>query len=168
MVRIGILTFFWRLGRPISYPIGAWLYESGGYICVFSASLLLFSIACLTGLVMLWGFKEKKKESKSFMKGGQINDLLQQPSCQNNLIVLYFQTTMSSSPRSVWRLPVPSSPRPSEHKSPDASFRRRQGRCSPCWRAQRASSPSCPASSSPMCTMPPQVWKGRLHDMFIR
>ena len=41
MVRIGLASFSWQVARPISYPLGALLYDSGGYVRVFAASLIL-------------------------------------------------------------------------------------------------------------------------------
>ena len=60
MVRIGLASFSWQVARPISYPLGALLYDSGGYTRVFAASLILYSVACLLGLYALWGFREKR------------------------------------------------------------------------------------------------------------
>ena len=61
MIRISIVSFCWQFARPISYPIGSWLYGAGGYVCVFGTSLLLYIIAALLGLYKLWNFPEQKK-----------------------------------------------------------------------------------------------------------
>ena len=60
MVRIGLASFSWQVARPISYPLGALLYDSGGYVRVFAASLILYILACLLGLYALWGFREQR------------------------------------------------------------------------------------------------------------
>ena len=60
MVRIGLASFSWQVARPISYPLGALLYDSGGYTRVFASSLALYIVACLLGLYALWGFREKR------------------------------------------------------------------------------------------------------------
>ena len=69
-IRMAVLSFCWQVSRPISLPIGAWLYDSGGYVCVMGTSLLLLVVASLLGLYKLWGFKEniEKKEKMTFSK----------------------------------------------------------------------------------------------------
>ena len=56
--------------QPAGGPIGAWLLDSGGYVCVFSASLLICSLSYLYMLIRLWNFQEKRKEKEnmSFLK----------------------------------------------------------------------------------------------------
>ena len=65
MIRLGAVSLCWSIAQPISFPIGSWLFSSGGYVCVFSVSLLLFVIASLLGLWALWGFKEKIERKES-------------------------------------------------------------------------------------------------------
>ena len=66
-IRLAVLSFCWHFSKPISLPLGAWLFNSGGYECVMGTSLLLNIIASFLGLFRLWGFKEnlgsKKKMS---------------------------------------------------------------------------------------------------------
>jgi len=64
-IRLGVLNFCWQISKPLSLPLGAWLYDSGGYVCVMGTSLLLYVIASFLGLYKLWGFQEKiGKEGK--------------------------------------------------------------------------------------------------------
>ena len=55
--------------QPAGGPIGAWLLESGGYVCVFSASLLIMVFSFLYMLLRLWNFQEKLtgKENMSLL-----------------------------------------------------------------------------------------------------
>ena len=69
MARLGFASMMWGLSQPISYPFGSLLFDSGGYICVFSTSLLLFVTASLMGLVRLWGIKEKIEKKETSLKG---------------------------------------------------------------------------------------------------
>ena len=69
MVRLAVMGFMWDVSTPISLPLSAWLYNSGGYVCVMATSLLLYVIACLLGLLRLWNFKEKKKSSSATIWG---------------------------------------------------------------------------------------------------
>ena len=69
MVRIGLASFSWQVARPISYPLGALLYDSGGYVRVFAASLILYIVACLLGLYALWGFREKRVGGDTLVTG---------------------------------------------------------------------------------------------------
>ena len=69
MIRMGAIMFCWSVSQPISFPLGSLLFDSGGYICVFSASLLLFVVASLLGLYALWGFKERMEPKDTNIKG---------------------------------------------------------------------------------------------------
>ena len=69
MIRIGLCSFSWQVARPLSYPIGAWLFDSGGYVRVFSASLILYVIASIIGVISLWNFKEKKQKQSTTLSG---------------------------------------------------------------------------------------------------
>ena len=64
MIRLSVLSFCWSVSRPISFPLGAALFNSGGYICVMATSLLLFLIAAILGLWKLWNFEEKIGKNK--------------------------------------------------------------------------------------------------------
>ena len=68
-MRLAALSLCWAISRPISYPLGAFLFDSGGYVCVFGTSLLLFALASCFGLYKLWGFEEKIKRNTSTFKG---------------------------------------------------------------------------------------------------
>ena len=35
MIRLGVVSLCWSISQPISYPLGSWLFDSGGYVCVF-------------------------------------------------------------------------------------------------------------------------------------
>ena len=59
MFRLAVMGFMWDLSTPIALPLSAWLYNSGGYVCVMAVSLLLFLIAAALGLGKLWNFQEK-------------------------------------------------------------------------------------------------------------
>jgi len=69
MARLGFASLMWAVSQPISYPFGSLLFDSGGYICVFSTSLLLFCTASAMGLIRLWGFKEKIEKKETSLKG---------------------------------------------------------------------------------------------------
>ena len=56
---MAMLSLCWSVSRPISFPLGAALFNSGGYVCVMAVSLLLFLIAAALGLGKLWNFQEK-------------------------------------------------------------------------------------------------------------
>ena len=72
MIRLAVMGFMWDVSTPIALPLSAWLYNSGGYVRVMSASLLLYVIACLLGLLRLWNFKENKKSSSATVWGKHI------------------------------------------------------------------------------------------------
>ena len=72
MIRIGLCSFSWQVARPLSYPIGAWLFDSGGYVRVFSASLILYVIASIIGVISLWNFKEKKQKQSTTLSGSYL------------------------------------------------------------------------------------------------
>jgi len=64
MIRLAMLSLCWSVSRPISFPLGAALFNSGGYVCVMAASLLLFIVAAGLGLWKLWSFEEKIGKNK--------------------------------------------------------------------------------------------------------
>ena len=78
MIRLAVMGFMWDLSTPIALPLSAWLFNSGGYVCVMGASVLLYLIACILGLTRLWSFKENKKTSGAKFWG--------KSDCSNNSI----------------------------------------------------------------------------------
>ena len=69
MIRLAMLSLCWSVSRPISFPLGAALFNSGGYVCVMSVSLLLFIVAAGLGLWKLWNFQEKIGNNKVMFAG---------------------------------------------------------------------------------------------------
>ena len=58
-----MIGYMWDLSYFMATPIGAWLFNTGGYNLVFGIGVCLYAIACLLGLVRLWGFEEKISKS---------------------------------------------------------------------------------------------------------
>ena len=50
---------------PVSAPLGAWLFNSGGYVWVFGASLFAISLSYIYMVLRLWNFQEKLKAKGS-------------------------------------------------------------------------------------------------------
>ena len=69
MIRLAALGFVWDLSYFVSLPLGAWLYNSGSYVCVLATSLILYCLACLLGMIRLWSFKEKMIKTHLTFKG---------------------------------------------------------------------------------------------------
>ena len=69
MIRLAAMGFMWDLSTPIALPLSAWLFNTGGYVCVMGSSVLLYLIACLLGLIKLWNFQENKKTSGATFLG---------------------------------------------------------------------------------------------------
>ena len=69
MIRLAALGFVWDLSYLVSLPLGAWLFNSGSYVCVLGTSLGLFVIACILGVVRLKGFREKINQSDMAFRG---------------------------------------------------------------------------------------------------
>ena len=69
MIRLAVMGMMWDWSYTISLPLGAWLFNSGSYVCVFGTSLLLTLLSCLLAALRLWGFKEKMKKSDLNFKG---------------------------------------------------------------------------------------------------
>ena len=63
--RLALLSSTWHMTGPAGGPIGAWLLASGGYVCVFSVSLLIMGLAYAYMFLRLWNFQEKLKEKES-------------------------------------------------------------------------------------------------------
>ena len=69
--RIAIVGYMWELGAFVGLPLGAWLFNTGGYILVFGMGFAIYLIACILGLNTLWGFKEKlNRDQKSLPLAG--------------------------------------------------------------------------------------------------
>jgi len=68
MLRLGILGFMWDISYFVSLPLGAWLFNSGSYVCVLGTSLVLYILASLTMLIRLWGFPEKINQANMSFK----------------------------------------------------------------------------------------------------
>ena len=76
MLRLAVLGYCWDLAYLVSLPVGAWLFDSGCYNCVFGTSLVLYVLASCLGLLRLWGFQEKMKAGKTSIKGRQSKQLM--------------------------------------------------------------------------------------------
>jgi MFS family permease len=51
--RLGIAEAFWQLGSPVGLFLGGYLYERGGYLCVFSTAVLFHLTAVLYTVLVL-------------------------------------------------------------------------------------------------------------------
>ena len=69
MIRLAVVGMIWDWSYTMSLPLGAWLFNSGRYVCVFGAALLLNLLSCLLALLRLWGFKEKINRGDLNLKG---------------------------------------------------------------------------------------------------
>ena len=73
--RYGMLHLASSLGRPLAAPIGAYLYKAGGYICVFSTSL----VGTATGSIYLFwrikSFKWEPPKSKVLDIGSKVSKI---------------------------------------------------------------------------------------------
>ena len=65
----------WDLGYFIAQPLGAWLYNTGGFVLNFGSAVCIYSLACFIGVVRLWGFKEKINKCDLTIKGKLIYSL---------------------------------------------------------------------------------------------
>ena len=59
----------WDLGYFIAQPLGAWLYNTGGFVLNFGSAVCIYSLACFIGVVRLWGVKEKINKCDLTIKG---------------------------------------------------------------------------------------------------
>lgn len=59
----------WDLGYFIAQPLGAWLYNIGGFVLNFGTAVGIYLVACFIGLIKLWGFKENTNEYDLTVKG---------------------------------------------------------------------------------------------------
>ena len=89
MLRLAMLGFCWDVSYLVSMPLGAYLYNSGSYVCVLGTSLLLYAIACSLGTYRLWGFKEKIIKSSM-----TINELI-----SPSHVIQSFKATFKKRPR---------------------------------------------------------------------
>ena len=64
----------WDLGYFIAQPLGAWLYNTGGFVFNFGSAVGIYSLACFIGVVRLWGFKEKINKCDLNIKGRFLYD----------------------------------------------------------------------------------------------
>ena len=69
MIRLTVLGMMIDWAYTMSLPLGAWLFNSGSYVCVFGTSLLLNLLSCLLAALRLWGFKEKINSTDLNVKG---------------------------------------------------------------------------------------------------
>ena len=66
-VRLAMMGFAFYVGVPLGIVGGAWLYEEGGYRCIYANKFLLIGIVFLLYIVRLWNFEEnvvKKRKDK--------------------------------------------------------------------------------------------------------
>lgn len=59
----------WDLGYFIAQPLGAWLYNIGGFAMNFGTGVGIYLVACFIGLIKLWGFKENTNEYDLTVRG---------------------------------------------------------------------------------------------------
>ena len=55
--RYGMLGLAWRAGEPLGSLAGAYLFEAGGFICVFSTTVVGTAFGGLVLVVMIWKYK---------------------------------------------------------------------------------------------------------------
>ena len=68
-IRVQVAGYMWDLGYFIAQPLGAWLYDYGGFVLNFGSAVGIYSLACFIGVVRLWGFKEKINKSEVTVRG---------------------------------------------------------------------------------------------------
>ena len=73
LIRLGMMGFMWDLSYLVALPVGAWLFNSGSYICVLSTALLLYVVACVLGVIRLWGFQENINKTDMTWKGIKVH-----------------------------------------------------------------------------------------------
>ena len=66
----------WDLGYFIAQPLGAWLYNIGGFVLNFCTAVGIYLVACFIGLIKLWGFKENTNEYDLTVRGTQKGSFL--------------------------------------------------------------------------------------------
>ena len=59
----------WDLGYFIAQPLGAWLFNIGGFVLNFGTAVGIYLVACFIGLIKLWGFKENTNEYDVTVRG---------------------------------------------------------------------------------------------------
>ena len=55
--RYGMLGLAWRAGEPLGSLAGAYLFEAGGFVCVFSTTVVGTAFGALVLVVMIWKYK---------------------------------------------------------------------------------------------------------------
>ena len=68
-IRVQLAGYMWDLGYFIAQPLGAWLYNIGGFVLNFGTAVGIYLVACFIGLIKLWGFKENTNEYDLTVKG---------------------------------------------------------------------------------------------------
>ena len=66
---MAVMGYMWELAAFIGLPLGAWLFNSGGYVLVFGFGLALYVTACVFGLLRLWKFEEIIHQKDLSLKG---------------------------------------------------------------------------------------------------
>ena len=75
--RYGMLHLATSLGRPVAAPFGAYLFKTGGYVCVFSTSLCGTALGAAFLFWRIRSFKwnpPKKEKGKSAFSLSHISD----------------------------------------------------------------------------------------------
>ena len=72
-IRLSVIGYMWDLAFFSGTPIGAWLFNTGGYNLVFGTGVGVYTLACLLGLMRLWGFEEKITKSDLSFTGRKLN-----------------------------------------------------------------------------------------------
>ena len=67
------MGIMWDLSYFVALPLGAFLYNSGGFVGVFGTAVALNVVACILGFVRLRNFKENIKKSDMNIKGKAFN-----------------------------------------------------------------------------------------------
>ena len=74
--RFGMLGLAWRAGEPLGSFAGAYLLETGGFVCVFSSTVVGTAIGGVVLVVMIWKYKwdPPKNKAKSAFSLSLIKD----------------------------------------------------------------------------------------------
>ena len=72
-IRLQAMGIMWDLSYFVALPLGAFLYNSGGFVGVFGTAVALNVVACILGFVRLRNFKENIKKSDMNIKGKAFN-----------------------------------------------------------------------------------------------
>ncbi|XP_045619638.2 lysosomal proton-coupled steroid conjugate and bile acid symporter SLC46A3 [Procambarus clarkii] len=63
--RMTIMNIFWHLGCPIGTVMGAWIFDIGGYVPVFSTSLIFYSMALVVAFFIVKDKQLEKNETEN-------------------------------------------------------------------------------------------------------